>query len=177
MHPDFQNEPRGSKPLDCILNRQEIITRIGILAETHLMALRNTVDEEIFNSLADFPVELINNSVNGYQRFLSDISDTGNNAGAIVAGMALRFKTALAYEFGPKVLNDLKDEIFNNMTDTQYTDAFGKDGDFTLWGVANPTLEKTPVRKEFDIVSVWLFINHAKWLIVRVGAALEPEKK
>ncbi|QVW55688.1 hypothetical protein pEaSNUABM9_00107 [Erwinia phage pEa_SNUABM_9] len=177
MMADFQPGIPG-KPLACTLNRQEIITRINILAETHLMALKGSVADEIFEAVADFPVELINNSVNGYQRFLTDITGSGGDSAAIVAGFILRFKTAIVYELGTTILDALKDEVFVKMSDQQYTEAFGKEGLPTLWGVANPKLENTPVDREYDMVAVWLFINNAKWLIVRVGAALDdPEKK
>lgn len=169
--------PKAPLTLPCNLQRDEIITRIGILAETHLMALKQTAADDIFDAVAAFPVELINNSVNGYQRFLSELNQNGGNSAAIVAGMILRFKTALAYEFGTPVLDVLKDEVFNNMTDDQYTSAFGKKDGISLWNIANPTLDNTPINTAYDLIATYLFINHAKWLVVRVGAALENENK
>ncbi|ANZ48836.1 hypothetical protein BIZ83_gp017 [Erwinia phage vB_EamM_ChrisDB] len=164
-------------PLDCVLTRDQVITRINVLAETHLMSMKNTVADEVFESVADFPVELINNSVNGYQRFLTDISGSGGDSAAIIAGFILRFKTAIVYEFGTAVIDGLKDEVFVKMNDQQYTEAFGKEDMPTLWGVANPKLEKTPVNRDYDMIATWLFINNAKWLIVRVGAALDEVNK
>lgn len=167
--------PKAPLTLDCNLQRDEIITRIGILAETHLLALKNSAASEIFDSVAAFPVELINNSVNGYQRFLAELKENGGDSAAVVAGMILRFKTALVYEFGKSVVEVLKDEVFCHMTDDQYTSAFGKKDGVSLWSVANPTLENTPVNTAYDLIATYLFINHAKWLVVRVGAALQNE--
>ena len=165
--------PKAAPSLACNLQRDEIITRIGVLAEVHLMALKNTAPEEIFDAVASFPVELINNTVNGYQRFLTELNSNGGDSAAIVAGMILRFKTALVYEFGAPIIDVLKDEVFVSMNDDQYTAAFGKKDGISLWGVANPALENTPVNTTYDLIATYLFINHAKWLVVRVGAALE----
>lgn len=169
--------PKAPLTLPCNLQRDEIVTRTGILAETHLMALKQAVADEIFDSVAAFPVELINHSVNGYQRFLAELKQNGGDSAAIVAGMILRFKSAMLYEFGKPILELLKDEVFDHMSDEQYTLAFGKKDDFSLWGVANPTLENTPINTAYDLIATYLFINHAKWLVVRVGAALEHENK
>ncbi|ANZ48559.1 hypothetical protein BIZ78_gp016 [Erwinia phage vB_EamM_Caitlin] len=162
--------------LTCNLHRDEIITRISLLAETHLLALKQAVADEIFDAVAAYPVELINNSINGYQRFLSDLTSNGGDSAAIVAGMILRFKAALTYEFGTPIVDALKDEVFVNMTDEQYTSAFGKKDGVSLWGVANPTLESTPINTAYDLIATYLFINHAKWLVVRAGAAMQDEK-
>lgn len=169
--------PKALTPMDCTMTREQLIVRIGILAETHLMALRNTVENEVFESVADFPVELINNTINGYQRFLRDVITPGGESGNIVAGMILRFKAALVYEFGKPVMQAFQDEIFTKMTDQQFTDAHGKDNMPTLWSTSTPKLDNAVISSDFDMLATYLFINHAKWLVVRVGAALDEVKK
>jgi len=169
------NSTSTTDELACTYGRTELIGRIGVLAETHLLALKNVVDEEVFEGVCDFPVELIGQTVNGYQRFLAELGN-GKETAQVVAGMIIRMRAALLYEFGPDTLRRLQAELIG-LTSSQLEEAVSRRDIDSLWSVANPTLRQAEISRSWDLLATFLFISHAKWLLVRAAAAMEPDQK
>ncbi|QVW56406.1 hypothetical protein pEaSNUABM6_00270 [Erwinia phage pEa_SNUABM_6] len=169
----------GSLP--CTLSREEIIARIGLLADIHLRGMLSSMSMPEFAEVAEFPVEIMTCTANGYQRFLSETTATIVQK---VTGFILRYKAALIYEFGKEVITAIEREhITLNGTDVAKLEG-GDKNLLTLWSVANPTLTDVAPSSRFDVIATYLFISHAKWLVIRMEsegkeppAAAEQKKK
>lgn len=159
----------GSLP--CTLSREEIITRVGLLAEIHIRGLLSSLTLPEFTEIAEYPVEIMTCTANGYQRFLSETTATIIQK---TAGFILRYKAALVYELGENVMNVLeKEHIRLNSSDLVKLEG-GDKNLLTLWSVANPTLVDVAPSSRYDVFATFLFINHVKWLVIRLES--EGEK-
>ncbi|ANZ49347.1 hypothetical protein FDI85_gp018 [Erwinia phage Machina] len=157
--------------LPCRLSREEIIARIGLLADIHIRGLLSSLTLQEFTEIAEYPVEIMTCTANGYQRFLSETTPTIIQK---TAGFILRYKSALIYELGKEVLNVLeKEHITLNASDVAKLEG-GDKNLLTLWTVANPTLSDVAPTSRYDIFATYLFISHIKWLVIRLEA--EGEK-
>lgn len=172
------SDPTLVTALTCPYDRGELLTRLGVLAETHVLALKNVVDEEVFVAVCDFPVELIGQNVNGYRRFLAEMGNSAETQ-RTVAGFILRLRAAMVYEFGPTVMTAMEKEMLG-LKGSQLDEALGRPDDPSLWSVAYPTQQGVEIDRSWDILVTFLFLSHAKWLLVRAGATLaesDPKKK
>lgn len=163
--------PITNGALPCTLSREEIITRVGLLAEIHIRGLLSSLTLPEFTEIAEYPVEIMTCTANGYQRFLSETT------AAIIqktAGFILRYKSALVYELGESVMSVLeKEHIKLNGSDLNKLEG-GDKNLLTLWSVANPTLVDVAPSSRYDVFTTFLFISHVKWLVIRLEA--EGEK-
>lgn len=151
--------------LPCTLTREEVILRIGVLADFHIRAMLAGLSLDEFTEVAEFPVELIPCTVNGYQRFLTETTPTIIQK---TAGFILRFKAALIYELGRGVVEAIEKEHVtigqSELGKLESTD----NNNLTLWSVANPTIAELGPKARYDVITTTLFLNHVKWLVIRM---------
>lgn len=157
--------------LQCGLNREEIVARAAMLADHHILALKNAVDESVFTDLATFPVELIPHTVNGYQRFLTDMGGSAEKR-PVIASFILLYKAALRFEMGNEVMGALEKE-FIALNTQQISDKQSREGINSLWAIAYPGAIDIAPPNDYDMLCSYLFVSHLKWLAVRVSSEIE----
>lgn len=154
------------------MNRDEIIQRLNQIGDVFTLSLRQVVDETAFEHTAGFAAEMIPHTVNGYQRFLDDI--TKSSAGRVIAGFIIRFKQLLLIEFGDYVIGCLERELVTlQPSDIVAAEKGAGPNETTLWKIAHPDSPDLAPPAEYDLLSSFLLLMQMKNLIIRAGAALQ----
>lgn len=160
------------------MNRDEVIQRLNQIGDVFTLSLKAVTDETAFENTAGFAAEMIPHTVNGYQRFLDDI--TKSAAGRIIAGFVIRFKQLLLIEFGEYVISALEKELVT-LSDADIIAAEKGEGhnETTLWKIAHPDNPDLAPPSEFDLLTSFLLLMQMKNLIIRAGAAqsIQQEEK
>ena len=98
------------KPIPSDMKREDIIRHINQIGDVFTLSMK-AILEDAFETIAEYPVEIIPHTINGYQRFLDTI--TKGSSGRIIAGFIIRFKCLLQVELGDEVLRQLEHELIS----------------------------------------------------------------
>lgn len=151
--------------------RAEIIEGVGNITEIYVAAWMDACDEAVVDNVADFPMEIIAHTTNGYQRFLSE-QIQGDQKGNATAGFIINLRVHLKLEFGKSVLEKLKNELFS-ATPVEAPDT-SRDNSLSLWELAYQKYNDASPRPEFDALVTYLFLQRLKWTTVRAQVSGQP---
>lgn len=176
-YPMAQEKPNTERPapLPNVMNRTEVISHLNQIGEVFTLSMEATLGDA-FPHIAGWPAETIPHTINGYQRFLTEIRSS--SAGNIVAGYVIRFKQLLLIEFGEAVLESLESELITLHNDEIIRNEKGNGGaELTLWRVAYPDDATNAPPTTFDLLSTFLLLMQMKNLIIRSSARKHLEKE
>lgn len=176
-YPIAQEKPNTERPapLPNVMNRTEVISHLNQIGEVFTLSMEATLGDA-FPHIAGWPAETIPHTINGYQRFLTEIRSS--SAGNIVAGYVIRFKQLLLIEFGESVLESLESELITLHNNDIIRNEKGNSGaELTLWRVAYPDDATNTPPTTFDLLSTFLLLMQMKNLIIRSSARKHLEKE
>lgn len=157
------------KPLPNVMTRTEVINRLNQIGEVFTLSMKSVL-EDAFPHIAGWPAETIPHTINGYQRFLTEIRST--SSGNVIAGFVIRFKQLLLIEFGKDVIDSLERELVS-LDDNEIVRNEKGEGsnELTLWKLAYPDdITNTPPTT-YDLISTFLLLMQMKNLIIRASAS------
>ncbi|ELL1623412.1 hypothetical protein ACGLE7_000834 [Escherichia coli] len=160
------------KPIPSDMKREDIIRHINQIGDVFTLSMK-AILEDAFETIAEYPVEIIPHTINGYQRFLDTI--TKGSSGRIIAGFIIRFKCLLQVELGDEVLRRLEHELISMSANDILAAESGqgyKDG-MSLWKIAHPDLGDVQPPSEFDVLVTYLLLLQIKNLLIRANAQRE----
>ncbi|AFQ96717.1 hypothetical protein G173_gp172 [Erwinia phage phiEaH2] len=157
------------------MNRDEVIQRLNQIGDVFTLSLRTVTDDTAFENTAGFAAEMIPHTVNGYQRFLDDI--TKSAAGRVIAGFVIRFKQLLLIEFGEYVIASLENELVTlSPNDIIAAEKGEGHNETTLWKIAHPDNPDLAPPSEYDLLTSFLLLMQMKNLIIRAGAQQQMQQ-
>lgn len=169
-YPMAQEKPNTERavPLPNVMNRTEVISHLNQIGEIFTLSMQATLGDA-FPHIAGWPAETIPHTINGYQRFLTEIRSS--SVGNVVAGYVIRFKQLLRIEFGEDVLEALESELVSLHNNEIIRNEKGNgDTELTLWRVAYPSDTTNTPPTTFDLLSTFLLLMQMKNLIIRSSA-------
>ncbi|ENJ7998949.1 hypothetical protein AB2K85_000684 [Escherichia coli] len=176
-YPMAQEKPNTERPvpLPNVMNRTEVISHLNQIGEVFTLSMEATLGDA-FPHIAGWPAETIPHTINGYQRFLTEIRSS--SVGNVVAGYVIRFKQLLLIEFGEGVLEALESELITLHNNEIIRNEKGNgDAELTLWRVAYPSDTTNTPPTTFDLLSTFLLLMQMKNLIIRSSARKHLEKE
>lgn len=151
--------------------RAEIIEGVGNITEIYVAAWAEACDDAVVNNVADFPMEIIPHTTNGYQRFLSE-QIQGDQKGSATAGFIINLRVHLKLEFGKAVLEKLRGELFTS-TPVE-APATSRENSLSLWELAYQKYNDASPGPDFDALVTYLFLQRLKWTTVRAQVSAPP---